>query len=184
MYLSRGMKPFLVSAESIATEHASAELCIEDAVTEHVAAGAETIMSTQAIVTEFSALSTDDARDLVSAAQVILKGKKDDVRNLCKPWGVQLKAQKHYRPMETIKQELKTALTKRAMKLRRETEPSAGGAATEHAETEVRADAASTPKSNPRCRRKHCHSACGCRVLLRRCHGRHFASHQSYLQRH
>ena len=42
--------------------------------------------------------------------------------------------------METIKQELKTALTKRAMKLKSETEPSAGGAATEHAETEIRAD--------------------------------------------
>jgi len=53
---------------------------------------------------------------------------------------VQLKAQKRYRPMETIKQELKMALTKRAMMLKSETEASAGGVATEHAETEVRAD--------------------------------------------
>ena len=52
--------------------------------------------------------------------------------------------------METIKQELKTALTKRAMKLKSETEPSAGGAATEHAETEIRADdaLAETPRSS------------------------------------
>ena len=58
---------------------------------------------------------------------VILQGKKDDVRNLCKPWGVQLKAQKHYRPMGTIKQELKTALTKRAMKLKSNPELLLGG---------------------------------------------------------
>ena len=51
-------------------------------------------------------------------------------------------------PMETIKRELKTVLTKRVMKLKSETEPSAGGAATEHAETEVRADdaLAETPR--------------------------------------
>ena len=82
-----------------------------DAATE---AGAETIMSMQDIVTECSAFSTGDARDLIDGAQVILKGNQNDVRNLCKPWGVQLKAQKRYRTMEIIKQELKTALTKRA----------------------------------------------------------------------
>ena len=65
-----------------------------DAATEHIAAGAETIMSMQAIVTEFSAFSTDDARDLMNAAQVILKGDQGVIRNLCHPWGVQLKAKK------------------------------------------------------------------------------------------
>ena len=60
------------------------------AATEH----AESIMSMEAILTEFSAFSTDDARDLMNAAQVILKGDQDVIRNLCHPWGVQLKAKK------------------------------------------------------------------------------------------
>ena len=47
----------------------------------------------QTIVTEFNASPTDDAQDLVNAAQVMLKGKKQDVRNLCNLWGVQLTAQ-------------------------------------------------------------------------------------------
>ena len=66
-----------------------------DAATKHIAAGAETIMSMNDIVAEFSAPSTDEARDLFNAAQVIIEGNQNDVRNLCKPWGVQLKAQKH-----------------------------------------------------------------------------------------
>ena len=119
---------------------ASSSAAESDAATEHIAAGAETIMSMQDIVTECSAFSTDDARDLIDAAQVILKGNQNDVRNLCKPWGVQLKAQKRYRPMDTIREELKTALTKRARKLKSETELVSGGAATEHAATEVRVD--------------------------------------------
>ncbi len=112
---------------------------------------AETIMSEQAIVTEFSVFSTDDARDLVNAAQVTLKSDQKDVRNLCKPWGVQLKAQKRYRPTETLKQELKMVLTKLAMKLKTESEAAAGGVATtKHTETEVRADdaLAETPRSS------------------------------------
>ena len=64
--------------KSTATERATAE---------HIAAGAETIMSMQAIVTEFSASSTDDAQDLVNAAQVIVKNNQNGVRNRCKPWG-------------------------------------------------------------------------------------------------
>ena len=44
---------------------ASSSAAESDAATEHIAAGAETIMSMQAIVTEFSVFSTDDARDLV-----------------------------------------------------------------------------------------------------------------------
>ena len=48
----------------------------------------------QTIVTEFSASPTDDARDLVNAAQVtsMLTGERQDVRNLCRPWGVHLTA--------------------------------------------------------------------------------------------
>ena len=48
----------------------------------------------ETIVVELSALATDDSRDVVKAAQIMLRGKKDEIRNLCKPWGVQLKAQK------------------------------------------------------------------------------------------
>ena len=104
---------------------ASSSAAESDAATEHIAARAETTMSLDAIVTELNTLSTDAARDVVTAAQVILKGNQNDVRNLCNPWGVQLKAQKRYRPMETIKQELKMALTKRAMMLKSETDASA-----------------------------------------------------------
>jgi hypothetical protein len=100
----------------------------------------ETIMSMHAIVVEFSVFSTDNARDLVKAAQAIITGKQENVRNLCKPWGVPLKAQNHYRSMATIKQELKTLLIKRAEKLKNEAEPYVGSAATEHAETEKMCD--------------------------------------------
>ena len=72
----------------------------------------------QTILTEFSASPTDDARDLVNAAQVMLTGERQDVRNLCKPWGVHLTAQKKYRPMDIIEQEFRIALTERAMKLK------------------------------------------------------------------
>ena len=107
-----------------------------DAATEHIAVEAEASMSMDAIVTESTAHPTDDARDVIKAAQTILKGDQNDIRNLCKPWGVQLRLQKRYRPMETIKQELKMSLAKRAMELKSATDASAGGAATEHAESE------------------------------------------------
>ena len=56
--------------------------------TEHTAASAEMTMDMEAIVTEWSQLSTDDARELVHAAQIILTGKQQDVRDLCNPWRV------------------------------------------------------------------------------------------------
>ena len=65
------------------------------------------MMSMDAIVAELNAHLTDAARDVINAAQTILKGNQDDIRNLCRRWGVQLKLQKRYRPMETTKQELK-----------------------------------------------------------------------------
>ena len=86
---------------------ASSSAAESDAATEHIAAGAETTMSMDAIVTEPSTLSTDDARDVVNAAQIILKGKQQDIRNLCKTRGVQLTDWKRHRHMESIKQELK-----------------------------------------------------------------------------
>ena len=52
----------------------------------------------QTIVTEFSASPADDARDLINAAQVMLTGERQDVRNLCKPWGAHLAAQKSIAP--------------------------------------------------------------------------------------
>ena len=74
----------------------------------------------QTIVTEFNASPTDDAQNLVNAAQVMLEGTKQDVRNLCKPWGVH--SPEKYRPMDTIKQELRIALTEHAMKLKSATQ--------------------------------------------------------------
>ena len=52
----------------------------------------------QVIVTELDASPTDDARDLVNAAQVMLTSERQDVRNLCEPWGVHLTAQKSIAP--------------------------------------------------------------------------------------
>ena len=41
------------------------------------------LLSVQTIMTDFNASPTDDARDLVNAAQVMLTGERQDVRNLC-----------------------------------------------------------------------------------------------------
>ena len=111
-----------------------------DVATEHIAGGPETTMSMEAIVTALGALPTEDARAVVLAAEVVLSEKQDDVRKLCKPRGVQLTAQKRHRPLETIKQELELALSKRAMELKAETELAVGAAATEHPQKSVRAD--------------------------------------------
>ena len=61
----------------------------------------------ETIVTELSGLAIDDARDVVNAAQIVLRGNQHDIRNLCEPWGVQLTVQKRYRAMESIKGDLK-----------------------------------------------------------------------------
>ena len=70
------------------------------------ATSAEINMDMQAVVTEWSQLSTDDARELVQAAQLILTGNQQAVRDLCNPWGVQRTEKKRNRPMDMIKQEL------------------------------------------------------------------------------
>ena len=74
-------------------------------------------MDMQDLITEFS--QRQDARELVHAAQTILTGNQQAVRDLCNPWGVNLRENKRYRPMDTIKQELRIALTERAVKLKR-----------------------------------------------------------------
>ena len=99
------------------------------AATAHIAGEVPASMTLEDIVTEMRAHSTDDARDVSKAAQAILNGKQQDIRNLCKPWGVQLTAEKRYRPTETMRQELKMSVTKRAMKLKSLTDASARGAA-------------------------------------------------------
>ena len=137
-----------------ATEHVAAEADAEvrnlhtvgldaepDVTNQHVAAAVETTMSMQAIVTEWAAFSTDEAREIVHAAQIILKGKQNDLRNLCKPWGVQLKAQRRYRSTASIKQDLKMALTKHVLNLKSKTEAATGSSATEHPITEDRTGA-------------------------------------------
>ena len=52
----------------------------------------------QTIVTEFNASPTDDARDVVDAAQIMLTSERQDVRNLCEPWGVHFIAQTSIAP--------------------------------------------------------------------------------------
>ena len=113
---------------------ASISVAESEAATEHIAAGSNTMMSMESIVAELNAHSTDDERDVINAAQTILKGNQNDIRTLCRPWGVQLTLKKVKRPMETIKQELKMAVTKRAKKLNME-----HGIA-EHTEVDARAD--------------------------------------------
>ena len=88
------------------------------------------ITNMETIVSELSALAIDDARDVVKAAQIMLQGKKDEIRNLCKPWGVQLTVQKRKRAMESIKEDLKMALIKRAIELKRRSDGAAGGTPT------------------------------------------------------
>ena len=98
------------------------------------------ITNMETIVSELSALAIDDARDVVKAAQIMLQGKKDEIRNLCKPWGVQLTVQKRKRAMENIKEDLKRTLIKRAMELKRRTDGAARNVAAEEANTEFCVD--------------------------------------------
>ena len=52
---------------------ASISVAESEAATEHIAAGSNTMMSMESIVAELNAHSTDDARDVINAAQTILK---------------------------------------------------------------------------------------------------------------
>ena len=73
---------------------ASSSAAESDVASEHIAVGADIPMSLDAIMMEMNTLSTDAARDVFTAAQLLLKGKQSDVRKLCHRWGVQLKALK------------------------------------------------------------------------------------------
>ena len=77
----------------------AATVAESDATTEH------TIMTMETIVTELSALAIDDARDVVNAAQIMLRGKQQEMHDLCKPWNLQRKVQKRCRAMERIKED-------------------------------------------------------------------------------
>ena len=79
------------NSQSSPSMQSSSSAVESGAATEHTAAEAEITTCMKAIVTEWNTLSTDDARDLVNAAQVLLKGNQNDARNLCNPWGVQLR---------------------------------------------------------------------------------------------
>jgi hypothetical protein len=120
------------------------------AATEHTASEMEASMPMDDIITELSLHQTDDAQTVTSAARIILEGKQDEIRKLCKPWGVLRKKKNEVgkyanRPNATLKNELEVVLTKRTMELKRESNEvkhdvkevdSTGGAAIEHAGTE------------------------------------------------
>ena len=59
---------------------ATGSAALSDDATEHIAAGPETAMSMEAIVTALGALPTEDARAVVLAAQLVLNGKQQDIR--------------------------------------------------------------------------------------------------------
>ena len=83
--------------------------------------------------------------------------------------------------MEIIERELRMALTKCALKLKSETEAAAGSAATEHAETEVRADGAlaETHRSSIQVAAESpATEHASAEFCLARCHGRNTASDQ------
>ena len=68
------------AASNTATEHVASPMerntpgAASSIATEHVAASAESIVSMEDVVAEFSEIATDDSRELVRAAQVMLTG--------------------------------------------------------------------------------------------------------------
>ena len=66
------MKVTVPNLQSNLPMQPSSAVAESGAATEHTAAGEEITMYMKALVTEWSRLSSDDARDLVNAAQVIL----------------------------------------------------------------------------------------------------------------
>ena len=155
-----------------------------DAATEHIppasfgsageassGCGDMTIKSLDDVVSKLSSDCDDSAAALRNAVQTLQRGVQAEIRNLCKPWGVQLtakndngkygkraddvlkselkdtfiaKAKKHFRAKATENQPLEHALTEhtRAIQLKKRTEAPASSAATEHAETEFHIDEA------------------------------------------
>ena len=64
---------------------ASSSVAASDAATELFVTEAESTMSLDAMVMHLDTLPSNAARDIVSAAQIILKGSQPDIRKLCKP---------------------------------------------------------------------------------------------------
>ena len=153
-----------------------------DAATEHIApasygsageassgCGDMTIESIDDVVSKLSSDCDESAAALRNAVQTLQRGVQAEIRNLCKPWGVQLtakndngkyskrasavlkselkdtfiaKAKEHFRAKATENQPLQHALTEHttAIQLKKGTEAPASSAATEHAETEFHID--------------------------------------------
>ena len=145
-----------------------------------------TIKSLADVVSKLASECDESAVALCSAVQTLQRGVQAEIRNLCKPWGVQLtakndngkyskradnvltnelkdtfiaKAKEHFRAKATENQPLQHALTDRArvMQLKSEAKASAGGAATEHAETEVRIDEGAAAENSSQLLQEHCH---------------------------
>ena len=155
-----------------------------DAATEHIApasfgsageassgCGDMTIKYLDDVVSKLSCDCDESAAALRNAVQTLQRGVQAEIRNLCKPWGVQLtekndngkyskradavlkselkdkfiaKAKEHFRAKATENQPLQHALTEhtKAIQLKKRTEAPASSAATEHAETEFHIDEA------------------------------------------
>ena len=128
-----------------------------------------TIKSLADVVSKLAPECDESAVVLCSAVQTLQGGVQAEIRNLCKPWGVQLtakndsgkfskranhiliseltstfieKAREHVKAEATETQQLQHAATEHAqvMQLKKETEAPADGAATEHTETEFDID--------------------------------------------
>ena len=153
-----------------------------DAATEHIApaslgspreaspgGGDMTIKSLANVVSKLASECDESAVALCSDVPTLQRGVQAEIRNLFKPWGVQLtakndngkyskrgdyllkseltatfieKARERFRAKATETQQLQHAATEhaRVMQLKKETESPAGGAATEHTETEFHID--------------------------------------------
>ena len=130
-----------------------------------------TIKSLDDVASKLSSDCDESAAALRNAVQTLQRGVQAEIRNLCKPWGVQLteknsngnyskradavlkselkdkfiaKAKEHLRAKATENQPLQHALTEHttAIQLKKGTEAPASSAATEHAETEFHIDEA------------------------------------------
>ena len=130
-----------------------------------------TIKSLDDVVSKLSSDCDESAAALRNAVQTLQRGVQAEIRNLCKPWGVQLtakndngkyskraddvlkselkdkfiaKAKEHFRAKATENQPLQHALTEHTtpIQLKKGTEAPASSAATEHADTEFHMDEA------------------------------------------
>ena len=128
-----------------------------------------TIESLADVLSKLASECDESAVALCSAVWTLQRGVQTEIRNLCKPWGVQLttkndngkyskrgddilkseltttfieKSREHVKAKASETQQLQHAATKHAqvMQLKKETEAPADGAATEHTETQFNID--------------------------------------------